>query len=71
MDLPEEQDLITSREAAEILGVCYVTVVRWRNRPKAKGPSFYRKMDRIFYKRSEVEAYAEKHTKMERVDIPE
>jgi len=54
------QDLISIRDAGKIAGVSHVTIWRWINDGKLEG---VRIANRLFVRKSEVEAYAAKRSK--------
>jgi predicted DNA-binding transcriptional regulator AlpA len=49
------QDMISATEVSELLGVLTPTLAAWRS--KKVGPPFYKRIGRITYSRSEVQAW--------------
>lgn len=56
---PPEPDMISTAEAAYLIGVPEMNVHSWRRREKKGRPSFIEISGRFWYRRSEVERFAQ------------
>lgn len=54
---PSNEEWITATEAAEMLGLTEPTLRAYRAPSKMRSPPFVRRVGRVYYKRSDVEAF--------------
>lgn len=54
---PSNEEWITAAEAAEMLGLTDDTLRAYRAPSKMRSPPFVRRVGRVYYRRSDVEAF--------------
>jgi predicted site-specific integrase-resolvase len=64
----DSPQLLTTREAAELLGRSAATLKRWRS--AGVGPEFIAIEGRISYRREALEQFLEQHTKKPTASLP-
>jgi len=52
-----DQEKLTTKEAAEYMGISFTTLNRAR--AKDEGPAYYRLMGSVYYKRADLDIYME------------